>query len=445
MSRIIYNAQCDKYDSLFKGTLSGGTIEQIFKGLLPTANAVLDKKYDKDIVDDEVKKALMEFEAQNSERSRFEHYYEIPLEDWFLLLRLFFLDNPDLNDMWKASKKGFEWLILDAIYNDGKIQEIYQKMKKPVKRFFQSFDSIFTLNYDNNIEKLTNKTVYHLHGDYSVLTDSENPETVQGFLNKQNGKIEMDPGYSQCYCNALLNFSGQNKYKEAQDKAKEIETLQRLKQLHDTDVTEFEIMRAGVKSELAQSIIDTYIKHPELKIATDYHFGELEKLSGELHIIGLSPQNDSHIFACIEKSSLDKIVFYSYGEPPKTLPLTKTYEFADIKQLWKSLDASQPRYNCGRKFSDEQKRYFKIFNALSLDPITEDEIEKEVNSIPEYIANQLCKEAMELVKVQKTPKSEEEIFKQFRMVSKIALREGIYPSAFYLLLIDNYKKLSVNR
>lgn len=37
-------------------------------------------------------------------------------------------------------------------------------MKKPVKRFFKSFDSIFTLNYDNNIEKLTNKTIYHCMG-----------------------------------------------------------------------------------------------------------------------------------------------------------------------------------------------------------------------------------------------------------------------------------------
>lgn len=130
----------------------------------------------------------------------------------------------------------------------------------------------------------------------------------------------MNLDYPQCYCNALLNFSGQNKYKEAQDKVKGIEILQRLKQLHDSDVKEFEIMSAGVESENAQ-IIDIYIKHPELKIATDYHFGELEKLSGELHIIGLSPQNDSHIFACIEKSSLDKVVFYSYGEPPKKIAI----------------------------------------------------------------------------------------------------------------------------
>ena len=44
------------------------------------------------------------------------------------------------------------------------------------------------------------------------------------------------------------------------------------------------------------------------------------------------------------------MVFYSYGEPPKQLPLTRPYESADIKQLWKSLDANQPQYNCGRKY-----------------------------------------------------------------------------------------------
>lgn len=76
--------------------------------MLPTANAVLDKKYDNISADDEVKKAVLEFREQNAERSEFNYYYEIPLEDRFLLLRLFFLDNQDLNDMWKASKQGFE-------------------------------------------------------------------------------------------------------------------------------------------------------------------------------------------------------------------------------------------------------------------------------------------------------------------------------------------------
>lgn len=215
LSRIVANARCDKYDDLFEGTLSGKEIEKLFRGLLPTANDILDGKYDEYSIDKkEIKEAIEEFKAQNAWRSKFEHYYDIPLEDWFLLLRLH--SNKDFENTWKSAKRGLEWMILDGIYNDGRLQEVYHKMNKSVKRFFKSYDTIFTLNYDNNIEFLTHKTVYHLHGDYSVLADSENPEVVQGFWNTQKGKIVMSSAYPQCYCNALLNFCGQQKYREAQ-------------------------------------------------------------------------------------------------------------------------------------------------------------------------------------------------------------------------------------
>lgn len=445
LSRIIFNARCGKYDSLFAGTLSGREIVRLFEGLRPIANAVLDGKYDKfDTDKSEVKNAIEEFKAQNAERDKFEHYYDIPLEDWFLLLRLFFLDNSDLTDMWKPSKCGLEWIVLDAIYNEGKIQRIYFKMNKNVKRFLNSYDTIFTLNYDNNIEALTKRKVYHLHGDYSVLADSENPETVQGFLNAQKEKIVMNLEYPQCYCNALLNYSGWDKYKEAQDKLRAIQKLQEIRQLYENDTEAFQALRAenADKGEIVQ-IIDTYITNPQLKIATDYHFTELENVSGELDIIGLSPQNDSHIFSCIDKSSVDKVIFYTYGDPPKSLPLAKEYEFADIQTLWKSLDANPPKYNCGRRYSntDEAKKFYEIFNAISFDPITKEEMEKEANSIPDYIAIPLCKEAINLMENQEKPKNEEELYMQFQKVSRIALREGIFPSAFYLLLIDNLNKL----
>ena len=130
-------------------------------------------------------------------------------------------------------------------------------------------------------------------------------------------------------------------------------------------------------------------------------------------------------------------------EPPKTLPLIKPYEFADIKKLWKSLDADMPKYNCGKKYpnSEKAKKFFELFNVLSFDPITKDEIIKEANSIPDFIAKPLCQEAMKLIENLETPKNEDELYKQFRYISRIALREGIYPSAFYLLLIDEFSKL----
>jgi len=44
-------------------------------------------------------------------------------------------------------------MILDSIYNEGKLQEIYKSMSKKVKDYFADYDEIFTLNYDNNIQR----------------------------------------------------------------------------------------------------------------------------------------------------------------------------------------------------------------------------------------------------------------------------------------------------
>lgn len=68
--------------------------------------------------------------------------------------------------------------------------------------------------------------------------------------------------------------------------------------------------------------IEAYFVHPKLLSATDYHFVELTSLTGELHIIGMSPQNDIHIFRCIEKSNVDKVGFYRYEADAVKLPST---------------------------------------------------------------------------------------------------------------------------
>ena len=52
------------------------------------------------------------------------------LEDWFFVVHMFFLKNFDLEEHRISAMQGFEHLILDAIYNSGKIQEIYKEMKK---------------------------------------------------------------------------------------------------------------------------------------------------------------------------------------------------------------------------------------------------------------------------------------------------------------------------
>lgn len=60
-------------------------------------------------------------------------------------------------------------MILDSIYNEGKLQEIYKSMSKKVKDYFADYDEIFTLNYDNNIEHLMGKNVFIYMGTLVFL------------------------------------------------------------------------------------------------------------------------------------------------------------------------------------------------------------------------------------------------------------------------------------
>lgn len=168
----------------------------------------MEGKYDS-LPDVDLSVAIHDFKCRFSDWSHFEKYYEIPLEDWFMLMQIFYAENPDLAAQMMSSKQGIERMVLDAIYNDGKIQTIHKNMGKRVRKYFQSFDNIFTLNYDDNIEELCGKNVFHLHGDFSVLADSENPQTLQGFHRKAASQTVIEPGFEHCFCNALLHYSGE--------------------------------------------------------------------------------------------------------------------------------------------------------------------------------------------------------------------------------------------
>lgn len=65
---------------------------------------------------------------------------------------------------------------------------------------------------------------------------------------------------------------------------------------------------------------------------------------------------------------------------------------------------------------------------------------KELKSIPLFVSNPLCEEGLQLMKAQKEigPINDaSEQMKQFRTISQIALREGILPSALYMLLVQH--------
>ena len=164
--------------------------------------------------------------------------------------------------------------------------------------------------------------MFHLHGDYSSLADSEDPGTIQGYIRHQAGEptIVIEE-FRHCFCNALLDYSGELKFKRASDIIKCTNEMNRWLELSRRNVDEFKKQIAALKEKdkNAYQYVITYIHNPTLRVGTDYHFEKLSNLEGELHIIGLSPNNDSHIFKCINESKLDKVCFYYYSKKDKNI------------------------------------------------------------------------------------------------------------------------------
>jgi len=210
-------------------------------------------------------------------------------------------------------------------------------MNKKVKKFLKSFDNIFTLNYDRNIEELTGREVFHLHGDYFSLVDSENPTIIEGYIRQQAGEPSIViEDFRHCFCNALLlDYSGKLKLKRALDIIKCTSEMNRWLELLRRDEDEFKKQIAALKEKdkkVYQYVI-TYVHNPTLKVGTDYYFDKFSNLEGELHIIGLSPNNDSHIFKCINESKLEKVYFYYYSEKDKNISINKPYKLLSVLEL----------------------------------------------------------------------------------------------------------------
>lgn len=431
IKRIMFNARAHKYDPLFAGKISGEEIAQIFRKLAQWANDIRTGKYDR-MIPAEDARALESFKSRYN--WEIANYYDIGLEDWLFILKVFYCRTADGSLSWSSIKQGFEHMILDAIYNDGRINEIYTQMGSQVREFFMQFDTIFTLNYDNNLERLTGKNVYHLHGSFDVPANSENPQTVQGFLRMKKGETVVVPGFEHCYCNALLDYEGENKYRiaEAFEKA---------------EIGLASILHKNVEAQAPQPIAEwvrTKRENPSLTFGTDYHFRDLSELRGELYIIGLSPNNDSHIFKLIEESSIDRIRYYYYSDSEKDVKMLRVAKPYSVKDLWKELHARPATFNCNYSLPEDNK-IIELINKLSDDPIDRVTLQNEMNKIPQFRVDALCKEANKLCIKQKEsgpPESGEEMLTQFREISRIALREGILPTVLYVLYLKNYKRIN---
>lgn len=333
IERMRCRALTQKYDVLFENGISGEELSELFDGFVYLTNLILKGKYDNLNMSNDLREALNDFKKRYNKVS---YPHDIMLEDWFLVLKIYFLRyNNGEDDI--SAEIAFRRLFLDAIYNDGKIQTVYQNMSKKVKRFFKGFDEIYTTNYDTNLEQLTSKQVFHLHGKFTELQMSENPEYMIGYRNCRRGKLVVTPSFEHCFCNALLSYSGELKYKEAM-------------MMHQANVEVANIPIHSLFNILEKEVRELLLihkLHPELKIAPEYYFDRFENITGELCVIGMSPNNDQHIINIIKSNpNITKVKFYCYSSSEQEIIRNMgdaRFEPMDSKKLWGKLGVERQK------------------------------------------------------------------------------------------------------
>jgi hypothetical protein len=247
----------------------------------------------------------------------------IGMEDFFVILRLINL-RFDIREE-KPMYDGFCWMFLDAIFNDGKIQKIASTVlpayMKYITDILGTYDDIYTVNYDKTAEIIAGKKVHYLHGDFETLLDQYNPKTVIGYRHFEKGvKNPVIPATKHIYCNGLMGFSGIHKEKIMQTLAEgefSIETIMD-KYSHGMSIKDLKVLerlKSSTKEadQFAFEIINAKVYHPELTIH-QYPMKQFRSLRGELFILGMSPNNDEHIWnAIINNKELTKITYYYHG------------------------------------------------------------------------------------------------------------------------------------
>jgi len=450
--RLLAKAKMGKYDMLFmdsqtnKLLITGNEIIELFRNMVAIANKARKNEYkdlaetydDKDLID-----ALKDF-VQNHP-GEIKSIEEIGMEDWLLVFLLFLIEQKDILDNYDSIKQGFERMIFDAIYCEGKIQELYSKMGKLAKRYFSNFDNIFTLNYDHTIEKLTYRTVFHLHGDFKTKNHSENSQNAHGYLRLQKGQnIWFPPQFEHCNCSAILDFSGNRKYKYATNMTKAFLEFEKLKEAVKRNEVKLKDILEKVPVEQHQLFNIGVEKN--LQCGHDYHFQDFEQMTGTLVIIGLAPQNDSHIFSCINKSNISSVIFYHYfgiksdaeieAEIKKiSLPINKPYVIENVKKIWNEIKVFRP----SKQNYDLSEKQLKLLNALcSQKPIEMDNILLQLGSIPTYTRRailEMMNFEISKSKYNTTSKTVKEFYTSFIEFGKTLEVAALNPQALHYIYI----------
>jgi hypothetical protein len=198
------------------------------------------------------------------------------------------------------------------------IDSIYQHFPQRFIGFVNEFDCIFTTNYDKNIELATGRGVLYLHMAFHVLAPEYDPD---GFRNQLSDRpVEKTPvieGYEHVFSTALTGSSGAFKKfaSDGQENAnsaiiKFAEGYLNKPELRP-QIDEWKNSDNQIVRNLYEGIM-LKIDNPNLKISIDYALSRLASIEGDVIVIGLSPNNDTHLFSLLQKNKEINAIEYYY-------------------------------------------------------------------------------------------------------------------------------------
>ena len=274
---------------------------------------------------------------------------DIGMEDYFFVMKWFNNGYDGSEDLSQAGFDGLKWLFLDSIYNGGHIETLYQGMAGFAANL-QKYKSVFTVNYDTNLDNLVKvgEKVYHLHGSFDELDDTYKADTIIGYVaqHKPNPPTVI-PTFRHIYCNAIMGYSGAYKLNRMKIYEKSNwamdDMIGRLQNPSDNEAQEKyrQLSHSTDEKEVnTAAFIAARFEHPELR-NTEYPIKEFSEISGQLDILGMSPNNDTHIFDMInENPNIKRVVFFYAGSGDMAAAqkvIKKPLQLRSVFKYWDSL------------------------------------------------------------------------------------------------------------
>lgn len=347
IERLTKYLDTERYSDVFNNSIESSEIVQLLEALNEFFQNMLRGLSALKLTEDEKEmKTLIDIARRYNQKPQ--ELINVGIEDYFFVMKLVYnkFGDSELTPI-NSLYDGLKMLFLDSIYNDGYIEKLHSMMGSYSKEL-QLYNEIFTVNYDTNIDKLTDKDVHHLHGSFDVLDDTYRVETVNGLLASfKDTPPRIIETKSHLYCNAIMAYSGKRK-KELMDlysnanialdnlvvrieDPDDMEAKEWFKKIEKSSETSDRNIYLSVKAKQANSNLRN----------TEYPINIFKNISGELHVLGMSPNNDSHIFEMINSNfNIRRVVYFSASSDDSTAAqavIKHPLQIRNVHKYWESL------------------------------------------------------------------------------------------------------------